>query len=123
MYRHDLTKDGISAVRILIYSTYVYTVRGIRNKKDKFAYSKAMRRCYYICSKEIGNAELINIRLELSKLLYSTRRNWQSRFEIFCDTKRSYETGIEQCLDIVNSIDKRFNGHLSSYEEFSRMEE
>lgn len=107
-------KDVAKLVRNLMESTCVYTSARIENEKDRSAYIKAMRRCYYICSEECNGNQLSRMLNDLTKLQNKALSTFIRRFEIFSDVKKHYMLGIHQSLDIVRCIGKRFiTGHSS----------
>ena len=108
----DNRKEIIELVRALIDSTATYVAPRIDNDKNKFAYIRAMSRCYTICGSMQNADDLAATKFELLKVLHDfTTKCPKRRFEFFSNTRKYYMLGIEHSLDIVDSLTKRFDGH------------
>jgi len=112
-------KDPTELVRTLMHSTATYVALHIDNEKNRFAYLRAMSRCFAACNKIDTKNNIGNMRTELLAVMHDATVNHKSnRFEFFSDTRKYYMMGIEHSLDIVKSISKRFDlGYLSMTEE------
>lgn len=89
-------------------STCVFTSSKIHNDKDRAAYVKAMRRCYYTCSEECNGSNLSGMLKDLIKLNRDVPRTFRPRIEIFSDVKKHYMLGIHHSIDIVSTLNRRF---------------
>lgn len=95
-------------------STCVYVSDKISHDKDKKAYVKAMRHCYYLCSTQCAGDDTYKMLSVLSKLERNAPSTLMRRFEIFSNTKHHYMLGVAHALDIVRTIHTRFvtgDGH------------
>lgn len=115
--RND-NEEAAEIARILMESTCAHYMVRINHEADAAAYLKAMKACYYVCSKSTNGDDIVRMKRQLIKLKLSSEKNIQNRFEIFSDTKKAYLAGIDQCIDIVDSVTKRFTGHLTLEEVY-----
>lgn len=103
-------KEIIELLRILMNSMCVYVAPRIQNDKNRFAYVRAMSRCFAVCNDLENKEDLAKIKLELLKVLREHVKTPPPRFEIFSATSKYYKLGIEHSLDVVESLTKRFKG-------------
>lgn len=107
-------KDVAHLVRTLMESTCVYVSKNISHEKDREAYIKAMRRCYYLCSTECSSDDVSAMLKAIEKLYKEAPATFIKRWELFSDTKRHYMLGVAHALDIVRTLNTKFitgSGH------------
>lgn len=103
----------------MIDSTCTYTALRISVEKNRFAYVKAVSRCLNLCAGK-GN-DLNRMRQELQRVRRQAPRSFIPRLQVLGSVKGYYIMGIVHCLDVVDSIDKRFGkGHSHADEFFVR---
>ena len=111
-------KDICALVRTLIESTCTYTASHIGNEKNRFAYVKAMSRCLSTCSEKANRNDISRMKKELLKIKVDSIKNLRWRFEIVSRTNQYYKLGIGQALDVIESIDRRFEKGYSYADEY-----
>ena len=111
-------RESAELVRILINSTCTYMALHISNEKNRFAYVRAMSRCLNVCSERYNRNDTNRMRSEILKLKKDSLKNLTPRFEIFARTNRYYKLGIGQSLDIIESIQRRFENGGSYADEY-----
>lgn len=104
------TYDRVQLVLTLIKSTCSYTLSHTGNKNNKDYYEKTMKNCYDICYSD--NIDNIRQQLRAYKRQLPTIFRWQ--FYIIADPQRYCELAVDQCIDIINSIQTRFETGYSS---------
>jgi hypothetical protein len=107
----DREKEIRELVLALIDSTAIYVANRIENDKNKSVYINSISRCYAICDNLDNEDSLHRMRLDLLEILRHSINNFSVGFEIFSNVKKYHIMGIEQSLDIVESLLKRFDGH------------
>jgi hypothetical protein len=107
-------------VRVLIDSTCEYAAPRIQNERNRFAYVRAMSRCFAICNSVGDKDSLSRMRLDLLTVLHERLSPEYRCFELISDTNKYYKMGVEHSLDIVKSISRRFDGYLSSTADTAR---
>lgn len=99
------TTDVNDIAKKLMNATADFVSRRIQHKKDRDAYLKAFRYAY-LTLKET-NVSTANQLLKAKKK--SLPSAFMKRYEFFTDVKRYYMMAIDQAIDILDSIDARFN--------------
>src|ERR1700677_3799162 len=105
-------------VRTLIDSTCTYQALHIGNEKNRFAYVKAMGRCLSVCSSEANRGDIVKMKVELLKVKKDSIVNLVCRFEVISNTNSFYRLGVGQSLDIVESIQRRFETGYAHADDF-----
>jgi hypothetical protein len=105
-------------VRTLIDSTCTYTALHIGNEKNRFAYVKAMGRCLSICSSDVNKDDIAKMKAELLKVKKDSIVNMIRRFEMFSNTNGFYRLGVGHSLDIIESIQRRFETGYAHADDF-----
>jgi len=105
-------------VRILIDSTCTYQALHISNEKNRFAYVKAMARCLSVCSSEPYRGDIVKMKVELLRVKKDSIVHMCHRFEVFSNTNGFYRLGVGQSLDIVESIQRRFETGYAHADDF-----
>lgn len=111
-------KEIAELVRILIDSTCTYTALHISNEKNRFAYVRAMSRCLNICLEKPNRNDTEKMRRELVKLRRDAPKTLLKRYELFGRTNHYYMLGIQQSLEVVESIHVRFEKGYSWADEY-----
>ena len=114
-------KDIASLVFTLIDSTCTFTALHIDSEKSRFAYVRAMSRCLNLCSDEQNRNDIEKMRTALWKLRKEASKSLLKRYELFGRTNYHYMLGIQQSIEVVESIHIRFEkGHSWTDEHFVR---
>lgn len=115
MTNHD--KDLEQLVNTLMGSACTWTASKIYNQANRFAYVRAVSRCAYECR----DKSVDDMKTALLKLRRNTPGTFMRRWELFSNVKRYYMLGIEMSLEVVESINVRFEkGHSHEDERFVR---
>ena len=99
-------------------STCTYIALHIKNEKNRFAYVRAMSRCLNVCNDRLVRGDTARMKDELLKIKRDTVKNMLPRFEIFSSTNKYYRLGVGQSLDVIESIQRRFERGYSHADEF-----
>ena len=100
----------------LIQSTYNFISPDIMYNKDKEAYLIAMSNGYSLCAEEFDVPYMLK---ELKKLRHDAPKKLLPRWGLFTNANRHYLLGLRHCIEIVDSINARFNtGHRHSDDIF-----
>lgn len=110
----DHNKEMERITQVLIGSACTWTASKIWHESNRFAYVKAMSRC----STECKGKSVSDMRTILLKLQRDTPRTFVKRFELFSNVKRYYMLGIEMSLEIVESMNTRFEKGYSHADEY-----
>ena len=113
------SKEICDLARTLMGSTCTHVAYKIGKEKYRFAYVRAMSRCYSICSeKENGNNPFV-MREKLANLSYTVPKHLKKRW--FNSENGYYLMGIQHALNALDSILVRFvKGYSSEDEVFVR---
>lgn len=111
-------KGSTELVRVLIESTCTYTAMHISNEKNRFAYVRAMSRCLNTCNEKATYDDMSEMRKALLAIKMDARKNLKTRFELISNTNGYYMLGICEALDVLESINRRFERGYSHSDEF-----
>jgi len=111
-------KEMVELILGLIDSTCNYVAPRIQGDSDRFAYVRAVSRCFAVCN--TLEDDFNKMRLELLRMMYAS--DHPVKFEFFSSNKKYYKMGIEHVLDIVECISRRFDvdNHISTDKSHTR---